>query len=79
VIQWNQAVIDGLAETIRKQAQTRAKPALEQTIDGRFDLHEMPSGFSFGADGLDAEFGTVMSPGTPWIMRALKGVADGGH
>jgi hypothetical protein len=63
VIQWNQS----------------AKPVLEQHIDGRFDLHEMPSGFSFGADGLDAEFGTVMSPGTPWIMRALKGVADGGH
>jgi hypothetical protein len=74
VIQWNQAVIDGLAETIRKQAQTRAKPALEQAIDGRFDLHEMPSGFSVGPDGIEAEYGTAFGPGTPWALAALQGV-----
>jgi hypothetical protein len=74
VIQWNQSVINGIAETFRKEVQSRSRPALEQAIDGRFDLHEMPSGFSVGPEGIEAEYGTAFGPGTPWALRALQGV-----
>jgi hypothetical protein len=78
-IRWDQSALDRMAETFRQEAMARAKPALESAADGRFGVMELPQGFGFGEEGLEAEFGTVLSPGTPWIMRALKGVADGGH
>jgi hypothetical protein len=63
-----------MAEEFRRQVMAQAKPVLEQHIDGRFDLHEMPQGFSVGPEGVVAEYGTAFGPGTPWALRALQGV-----